>query len=154
MRESDTQASEDCETWRSSGGGDVGDEQGQRGSGAERSAPPEVSAAELAALRDEALLDSLEDEAELDRVARALAHPARRFALELLVVGAAAAGDLAASISDTFGVSAARASQHLQLLARAGLVEVTVDGPWRWYSLPRSVGGPLRDWLRGLERPY
>lgn len=101
---------------------------------------------------DESYLDRLEEADEVDRVARALADPARRFALELLVVGGANAGDVAASISDTFGVSTARASQHLQLLARAGLVEVTADGPWRWYSLPRSPGSPLTDWLRGLER--
>jgi DNA-binding transcriptional ArsR family regulator len=108
----------------------------------------------LRTLRSDALLDQEEDDAEIDRLARALADPARRFALDLLVVGGAAAGDLAASISDTFGVSTARASQHLQVLAQAGLVEVTVDGPWRWYSLPRSPGGQLIDWLRGLERCY
>ena len=85
-------------------------------------------------------------------MARALAEPARRFAMDLLVVGGAAAGDLAASISDTFGVSIARASQHLQTLARAGLVEVTVDGPWRWYTLPHSPGSPLIDWLHKLGR--
>ncbi|MCB2412680.1 helix-turn-helix domain-containing protein [Demequina sp. TTPB684] len=147
----------------------MGDEQGQRGSGAERSAARHPSAAAgsaltaptaptapttLNALHDEALLDRLEGDAELDRVARALADPARRFALELLVVGGASAGDLAASLSDTFGISTARASQHLQLLAKAELVDVTADGPWRWYSLPRTVGRPLRDWLRGLERSY
>lgn len=103
---------------------------------------------------EDAFLDELEEQEEIDRLARALADPARRFALTLLVSGGAAAGDLAASISDTYGVSTARASQHLQELARAGLVEVAVDGPWRWYALPRSPGGPLIDWLRGLERSY
>ncbi|MBC7298786.1 MAG: winged helix-turn-helix transcriptional regulator [Demequina sp.] len=113
--------------------------------------PPAVARAER---RDQQFLDWLEEDEEIDHVARALADPARRFALELLVVGGAAAGDIAASISDTFGVSTARASQHLQMLARAGLVEVAVDGPWRWYALPRAPGRPLIDWLRRLERSY
>lgn len=102
---------------------------------------------------EDALLDELEEQDELDRVARALAEPARRFALTLLVTGGAAAGDLAASISDHYGVTTARASQHLQVLARAGLVEVTVDGPWRWYSLPAVPGYALRVWLGQLDRP-
>ncbi len=131
----------------------MGDELGHPGNGAECSATSQPSAATLRALRSEALFDRLAEDAEIDRLARALADPARRFALDLLVVGGAAAGDLAASVSDTFGVSTARASQHLQLLARAGLVEVTVDGPWRWYSLPRSPGSPLIDWLHRLKRP-
>jgi len=130
----------------------VGDTRESPGNGAAPSAPSRPSAATLRALRSDALLDQLEEAAEIDRLAHALADPARRFALELLVVGGAAAGDLAASIGDTFGVSSARASQHLRLLARAGLVEVTVDGPWRWYTLPRSPGGQLIDWLRRLDR--
>ncbi len=105
-------------------------------------------------LDEDAYFDALEDEDEIDRVARALADPARRLALTLLVTGGAAAGDLAASISDTCNVSTARASQHLQQLARAGLVDVTVDGTWRWYSLPHTPGGPLIDWLRQLDRPF
>lgn len=103
---------------------------------------------------EDAYLDALEEADEIDRVARALAHPARRFALTLLVPGGAAAGDLAASISDTYNVTTARASQHLQQLARAGLVDVAVDGTWRWYSLPRSLGGPLIEWLQGLQSPH
>ncbi len=102
---------------------------------------------------EDAFLDALEEEDEIDRMARALADPARRFALTLLMTGGAPAGDLAASISDNFGISTARASQHLQLLARADLVDVVIDGPWRWYTLPRSPGRPLIDWLRQLDRP-
>ena len=154
MRESNTQVSETYEARRGSGGGNVGDKREDPCNGAKCPAPNRPSAAMVSELRIEALLDRLEEDAELDRLARALADPARRFALELLMTGGAAAGDLAASISDTFGVSTARASQHLQLLARAGLVEVTVDGPWRWYNLPRSPGGQMVDWLRRLERSY
>ncbi len=124
------------------------------GGGAEKPPPSHPPFAARAERPDVSFLDRLEEDDEIDRVARALAGPARRFALELLVVGGAAAGDLAGSISDTFGVSTARASQHLQLLARAELVEVAIDGPWRWYTLPRSPGRPLINWLRQLDRPF
>lgn len=91
---------------------------------------------------------------EVARVAHALASPVRRFALELLVVGGATAGDLAASIGDNFGVSDARASQHLAILARAGLVEVTAEAQWRWYTLAHRAAQPRIEWLRALERSY
>jgi len=91
---------------------------------------------------------------EIARIAHALASPVRRFALELLVVGGATAGDLSASISDNFGVSSARASQHLGILARACLVDVTVEAQWRWYTLAPNAAQPLIDWLRALEGSY
>lgn len=91
---------------------------------------------------------------EVESVAHALASPVRRFVLELLVVGGATASDLSASIRDNFGISTARASQHLGVLARARLVEVTVDAQWRWYRLSPSAAQPLVEWLRSLERSY
>jgi len=91
---------------------------------------------------------------EIALVADALASPVRRFVLELLVVGGATAGDLSASISDNFGVSTARASQHLGVLARARLVDVTVEAQWRWYSLAPRAAQPLINWLRALEASY
>ena len=94
------------------------------------------------------------DEDDIARIAHALASPVRRFALELLVVGGASAGDISASIGDTFGISKARASQHLGILARAGLVDVTVDAQWRWYRLSPNAAQPLIEWLRALERSY
>ena len=89
---------------------------------------------------------------EIAHIAHALASPVRRFALELLVVGGTNAGDLSASISDTFGISNARASQHLGILARAHLVDVTVEAQWRWYTLTPRGAQPLIEWLRALER--
>jgi len=95
-----------------------------------------------------------DDEAEIARIAHALASPVRRFVLELLVVGGTTAGDLAASISDNFGLSTARASQHLGVLARAELVNVTVEAQRRWYSLAPRAAQPLIEWLRALESSY
>jgi len=91
---------------------------------------------------------------EIAGIAHALASPVRRFVLELLVVGGATAGDLSASISDNFGVSSARASQHLGILAHARLVDVTAEAQWRWYALAPRAAQPLIDWLRALERSY
>ncbi len=94
------------------------------------------------------------DADDIARITHALASPVRRFALELLVVGGASAGDISASIIDTFGVSKARSSQHLGILSRARLVDVTADAQWRWYTLSPNAAQPLIQWLRSLERSY
>jgi DNA-binding transcriptional ArsR family regulator len=90
---------------------------------------------------------------ELDAVLRALAHPVRRFLLELLVTGDAAAGDLAESAAANFGISRSRASQHLAVLVEADLLEVIVDGTWRWHRLSRSPGAIIPAWLAQLGSP-
>jgi DNA-binding transcriptional ArsR family regulator len=86
----------------------------------------------------------------LNKVMHALAHPVRRFILELIITEGAYAGDLAASAASNFGISTQRASQHLAVLADAGLVEVAADGTWRFYRLkPGSTDVVLR-WLDAL----
>ena len=87
----------------------------------------------------------------VDAKLAALANPARRLALELLVSGDATAGDLAASIADTFGVSASRASQHLQVLARADLVRVNPDGLLRNYRLNETGLAEISAWIASLK---
>lgn len=99
------------------------------------------------------LEDLLEHEAHLDRVLRALAHPVRRFLLEMLVDVDASAGDLAASAAVNFGISSARGSQHLQVLAEAELVTVIPDGPWRYYRLAPNGSDVAVAWLAGLADP-
>ncbi|WP_062318689.1 ArsR/SmtB family transcription factor [Demequina maris] len=88
---------------------------------------------------------------DVDATLRALAHPARRSILEWLVPGPAAAGDLTASACAAFAISRTRASQHLGVLARSGLVTVSVDGPWRWYALSDGSADDLDAWLRRLR---
>lgn len=105
--------------------------------------------------------DAFEDEAEeswedfadlaVDRAFKALAHPVRRFLVELLVFGSEPAGSLAASASATFGISTSRASQHLQVLAIAGLVDVWPDGPRRDYNLSERGLSVVRDWMAALK---
>lgn len=88
---------------------------------------------------------------ELDRKIAAIAHPVRRYLLELLVWGDDRAGSLAASVATTFGISVSRASQHLQVLARASLVDVFADGPIRNYRLNNASFAEVTDWIDGLR---
>ncbi|MFW7415462.1 ArsR/SmtB family transcription factor [Demequina sp. SO4-18] len=100
----------------------------------------------------DAMGDQLERAADLHRTLKALADPVRRFLLDLLAEGEATAGDLAASAAVNFGISAKRGSQHLQVLAKAGLVHVSPDGPWRTYELRPGGTDLLVEWLARLER--
>lgn len=66
----------------------------------------------------------------MEAALRALAHPARRRILQLVLEGEHSSGDLA----DAAGLTAPAASQHLRLLRDAELVAVRVDGNRRWYT--------------------
>jgi len=82
---------------------------------------------------------SLEREAAL----RALAHPGRRRALELLAQAERTSGSLAAAC----GWSKPAASQQLRVLKAAGLVEVRADGNCRLYRARREGLAQLRAFL-------
>ena len=82
---------------------------------------------------------------------RAVAEPRRQQILRL-VWGQEPAGDIAARFDVTFGA----VSQHLRVLADAGLVEVRRDGRRRLYRARPERLGPLRavledQWRSGLE---
>jgi DNA-binding transcriptional ArsR family regulator len=89
--------------------------------------------------------------ARVDTALRAVANPVRRFLLELLVSGSAQAGDLAASAAAMFGISTSRASQHLQVLARAGLVDVDAYENVREYSLTDRGLDEVSAWIASLR---
>ena len=61
------------------------------------------------------------DDHEMQKILHALAHPVRRYLVGLLRVGGTTAGDLAASAASRYDVSRSRISQHLRVLADAGL---------------------------------
>ena len=61
----------------------------------------------------------------------AIADPTRRRIVELLAQRDRTAGELVAE----FDLSAPAISQHLNVLARAGLIERTADAQWRRISL-------------------
>ena len=84
-------------------------------------------------------------EASLDRALHAIADPTRRRILQALKDGAAAAkgtaqkagafgaclcaGDIETKVS----LSQPTISHHMGILTKAGLVEATKKGQWRWY---------------------
>ena len=89
---------------------------------------------------------------QLQRVLHALAHPVRRYLLSIIGPDDVSAGDLAASAAAVYGISSARGSQHLRVLADAGLVDVIAEGTWRFYR-PNPAGiTEVRDWLSNLAR--
>jgi len=77
----------------------------------------------------------------------AIGEPRRREILRLTWDREVAAGDLHRAFGDvTFGA----VSQHLGVLARAGLVDVRKDGRYRYYRARTHELGPLRAWLESM----
>jgi DNA-binding transcriptional ArsR family regulator len=74
---------------------------------------------------------------------RALAHPGRRRALELLAGAERTSGSVAAAC----GWTKPAASQQLRVLRAAGLVEVRADGNRRLYRTRREGLAELRAFL-------
>ena len=74
---------------------------------------------------------------ELDRVFRALDHPARR---HILIVIEAKGGDVASrAIAERFVHSWPTTTRHLNTLIEAGLLNVRKEGRERHYSINRKV---------------
>jgi DNA-binding transcriptional ArsR family regulator len=72
-----------------------------------------------------------------------VAEPSRREILDLLREGERPVGELV----DRLGLSQPAVSKHLRVLRDAGLVEVRVDGPRRWYRLQPAPLVELDQWL-------
>ncbi|MFF0814540.1 ArsR/SmtB family transcription factor [Rhodococcus sp. NPDC003318] len=83
-----------------------------------------------------------------DDVFLALANPARRRLLELLVDGPRTAGELAAE----FEMSRPAVAEHLQVLRRAHLVHADPVGRQRYYRLDTAPLRSVGDWLHPFER--
>ena len=86
--------------------------------------------------------------AGLAEVAKALGHGHRLEILELLAQGERSVEALA----DRAGLSVANASQHLQLMRRAGLLASRRDGKRVLYRPERPVGA-RSDWPRSAASP-
>lgn len=85
-------------------------------------------------------------QAEIDRVARAIAAPRRREILSLVRDSELSAGEIAAR----FDVSRPAISQHLSALREAGLLSERRKGTRRLYrAQPEALAG-LRDFLNGF----
>jgi DNA-binding transcriptional ArsR family regulator len=70
-------------------------------------------------------------------------EPARRQLLDLMLAGPRPVGELAREA----GLSQPNASRHLRLLREAGLVERSVDGQRRLYSVRGEGFAELARWL-------
>jgi DNA-binding transcriptional ArsR family regulator len=83
----------------------------------------------------------------MDAVLHALHEPRRREILRRTWAAEVSAGELHRGFGDvTFGAI----SQHLRVLAEAGLVECRRQGRHRYYRARRGELGPLRAWLEQM----
>ena len=78
----------------------------------------------------------------------AIAHPARRRMLDLLVEADRSVN----TIAGHFRMSRPAVSQHLRILLDAGLVTEQRHGRERRYRLVPERLGPVRDWIAHCER--
>lgn len=88
--------------------------------------------------------------AEFAAISRALGHPHRLEIVEQLAQGERAVEKLAHSV----GLSMANASQHLQLLKKAGLVSPRRDGRFVFYSLTDDAVLTLLSTLRVIAERH
>ena len=98
-------------------------------------------------------------ETSLDRALRAIADPTRRrILLALKVAGGArnpahkAAGTpslCGGEIEERIHLSQPTISHHMAILTRAGLVEATKQGQWRWYRRNEKAIRQVVKMLRG-----
>lgn len=77
-----------------------------------------------------------------------LAEPRRRRILDLLLAAEQPVG----TIVDTLGISQPAVSKHLRILRDAGLVDVTVDGQRRIYSVRGEPLQAMDEWLEPYRR--
>jgi len=76
----------------------------------------------------------------------ALADPSRRAMLQRLAHGPATSGQLA----ELLPMSRPAASQHLRVLAEAGLLDTTVRGRRHWHQLSTTALVLIEHWIRTL----
>ena len=98
-------------------------------------------------------------ETSLDRALHAIADPTRRRILLVLKVGAEARNSAhkasgapslcGGEIEDRIHLSQPTISHHMAILTRAGLVEATKKGQWRWYRRNEKAIRQVVKMLRG-----
>ena len=82
----------------------------------------------------------------------AIAHPTRRAVLSTLMDGRRSANELRRVLGPGIaGASQAAFSEHLSVLARAGLVDATPMGRERIYALNAGPLAEVFDWLKPYE---
>lgn len=90
---------------------------------------------------------------DTDELFVALADKTRRAAVQVLMAGPLASGELAQALS----VSPQALSRHLRVLRNAGLVAIegtNEDARRRIYHIDRKALEPLRTWLDEIEQMW
>jgi len=100
------------------------------------------------------------DDSSLDRSLHAIADPTRRRILRALKEGPAAAKEhvkvagpgsclCAGDIEERIQLSQPTISHHMAILTKAGLVDATKQGQWRWYRRNEKAIRQVVKALRG-----
>jgi ArsR family transcriptional regulator len=90
----------------------------------------------------------------LDRALHAIADPTRRKILQALKAGGAAKSGsdsclCAGDVEERVHLSQPTISHHMAILTKAGLVEATKQGQWRWYRRNERAIREVVKTLRG-----
>ncbi|MEV6559625.1 metalloregulator ArsR/SmtB family transcription factor [Nocardia sp. NPDC051756] len=88
-----------------------------------------------------------------EKIFEALGDPVRRYILELVAGGEAAAGTVVAAVQRYTRISQPGVSQHLKVLRDAGLVSVRAEGTRRFYALDADGVAAAQSWLAHLVDP-
>ena len=83
-----------------------------------------------------------------------LGDPVRRRLIELIAEGERAAGELARTVGEEFGISQPAVSQHLKVLRDHGFATVRVDGARRLYRVAPAPLEEVVGWVDDLRRTW
>ena len=81
-----------------------------------------------------------------------LGDPVRRRILEILAEGRHGAGQIAAVVTEQFGISQSAVSQHLKILRDHGFASVEIEGARRIYALDAAPMAEVDRWLDPFRR--
>lgn len=83
-----------------------------------------------------------------------LGDPIRRSILDELAGGERTAGELTASVQETFAITQPAVSHHLRVLRESGFTTVRREGTRRLYSLRSEAFQEADEWLERFRRNW
>jgi ArsR family transcriptional regulator, arsenate/arsenite/antimonite-responsive transcriptional repressor len=91
-----------------------------------------------------------EQEDQLVRIAKALAHPAR---LQIIAALMRSKTCIGCDLAEETGLAASTTSEHLRILKAAGVITGEIERPRVCYSLNPSALAPLQSFLNSITSP-